>query len=434
MGGDNQAHPASPSANLRARWIGPALSDVALIRGNEPEKKHLVRLCQGLHPIEKVRLAPAKNRKRAYYDVTITAPKTVSLAALLIPSHPTARMVMDAHLMAVEEVAAAVGTMLQPQRNPAPRVAAWLGATFPHTHTREGDPHLHTHVVLPNMMRNTMGQWRAMQVHIAGMNRTYLGLIYNQALTRHLRRMGIMREELRVKRGGEPELRALLPLVERFSKAQRAVLAAAAAAEAKRPLGGAPAKSEWPEMHSRSKMPVPTERPAMQRRARLADQLRRPKPKDADDPVRLSDEARRWQKALSNQESRSLSRLLDELDYTSPHRRVRVLSKLPPAVARLVENAYLAESARLQRNPSEPLLLRAAVARSAGLHPFEELRVACEVCLAGHQAGIAKAMKRIREGFVAEGEARRAAFLRGQADSRAQPASVQPASGPAKRL
>ena len=437
--GDNQKNPAAPSPTLRARWTGPALADVALVRGNTPEVEHLVRLCRGLHPTQQVRLAPSVNRKRAYYDVVVTAPKTVSLAALLNPNHPTARWVMNAHLKAVEEVTEAVAGMLQPQSKNAPKVSAWLAAIFTHTHTREGDPHLHSHLVLPNVMRNIEGNWRAMQVNISGANRTHLGLIYGHALTKNLRQIGFTREELVIQRGKAPELRALLPLVPRFSKARRAVLAAAAAAEAKRPLGSAQARradDERAELHSRSGMPVPAERPAMQRRARLADQIRRPKPKDADNPVKLGEEASRWHRALANQEARSLIRLLDELDVTNPRRRVRVVGKLPARVASIVQAAFRDVCAQYQRNPTESLLLRSAVAHSAGRHPYEELLAACQTRLAAHEQAYAAMMARIRADFVADEEA---ALARQIASSQATlspqstsaPPAIQPPVNPA---
>ena len=435
--GDNPAYPAAPSPTLRARWTGPALTDVALVRGNQPNEKELVRLCRGLHPTERVRLAPSVNRKRAYYDVMVTAPKTVSIAALLNPNHPTARWIMDAHLRAVEEVTETVATMLQPQSKTAPMVKAWLGALFHHTHTREGDPHLHSHAILPNVMRNVEGQWRAMQVNIAGVNRTSLGLIYNQALTRGLRQIGFTRQDLVIRRGQAPELRALLPLVARFSQATRAVLTAAAAAEAKLPRGSMQASGgkHAGRFHPRSQLPVPKNDLALKRRRQLADQIRRPKPKDADDPVKLGEEASRWHKALTNQESRTLIRLLDEFDVTNPRRRPRVIDKLPPAVAAVVQAAFRDVCTRYQRNPTESLLLRSAVAYSAGCHPFEKLQAACKTRLAAHQVAHAAMMARLRADMVAEEEAEFKRLVHGPTASKLQPipapSAAQPPSTPA---
>ena len=82
--------------------------------------------------------------------------------------------------------------MLAPQRKDAPEVAKWLAAVFHHSHTREGDPHLHSHVILPNVMKNVDGQWRAMQVNISGLNRVRLELAYGSELARQLRRTGLV--------------------------------------------------------------------------------------------------------------------------------------------------------------------------------------------------------------------------------------------------
>ena len=73
--GDHPAHPAAPSVLMPAAWTGPALREVNLAPYEQPTASHLVRLGRGLHPTEKIRLAPDVNRKRAYYDLTIAEQK-----------------------------------------------------------------------------------------------------------------------------------------------------------------------------------------------------------------------------------------------------------------------------------------------------------------------------------------------------------------------
>lgn len=377
--GDNQKSPASPSVSFRAAWIGPALRDVNLAPLTQPTADHLVRLGRGLHPTEKIRLAPSINRKRAYYDLTVATPKTVSLAALLNPNHPTAQNVLQAHQSAVEAVAKAAGTMILPRSGTGP--VKWLGAVFHHTHTREGDPHLHSHLILPNVTMNREGQWRAMQVNIAGVNRTRLEMIYGHELARNLRRLGFG-PELFMRPNGLPELRPLRKLVPRFANARRAVLSAAEKAEAEHPAKAKKVEKDEVELHRRSRLPVPPDRAKMRRRQRLADDLRKPKSKDADNPVRLTDESTRWLRALSNQESRSLQRMLDDLDVTSPRRRVQVRAEMPPAAAAIVRYAY--RLLPYDVKPTAPLLLRASVQQSAGRHEYEDLRVACNASMRAH--------------------------------------------------
>ena len=79
------------------------------------------------------------------------APKTVSLAALLDPGHPGAEQVMQCHTRAVEAVCGSIGRMIAPQRRETPKIVQWVGVTFHHTHSREREPHLHTHLAVPNI-------------------------------------------------------------------------------------------------------------------------------------------------------------------------------------------------------------------------------------------------------------------------------------------
>ena len=287
--------------------------------------------------------------------------------------------------------------MLAPQSKKAPRVDKWLGVIFHHTHTREGDPHLHSHIILPNIMKNVEGEWRAMQVHIAGINRSSLELAYGHELARQLRRIGLG-SSMVMRSNGLPDLRPLRQFVPRFSTAKKAVLSAFEIEEAARPLKNVKTKWDGEELHSRSGLPISPDRIAMRRRQRLADEIRRPKPKDADNPVRLIDEAARWRRALSDQEYRTLEFLLDGADPTNPRREV-VLEEMPPSAAAAVRAAY--GRIHCDQKPTYPLLIRAAVAESAGRHDHEELRQACEASLITRR----EAMQRLRARIAADDEA-----------------------------
>ncbi len=402
--GDNPAQPAAPSVAFRAVWIGPALKDVGIPRDTQPVADQLVRLSRGLHPTQRIRLAPAVNRTRAYYDLTISPPKTISLAALLLPNHPSAQNILYAHKRAVDVVTQVIGRLTLPRSGTGP--GTWMGAVFHHTHTREGDPHLHTHLILPNLVRNQEKQWRALEVNIAGFNRLRLELIYGHHLARGLRRMGLG-PEIVMRPNGLPELRPLLPLVKKFSGATRAVLAAARKAEAERAKVGPDVGSKHAGgTHPRSQLPVPTNKAALNRRRRLADQLRRAKPKDADDPVRLSDEAERWRQALDNQHHRALRQMLDDVDLSNPRRRRKVLDKLPPSAAVIVNQAFnRLYVANLTRFPPQPktsaTLLRATIAESAGRHDYNALRAACIATIKSEQ----RVSQKVRAKQKAENEA-----------------------------
>ncbi len=434
--GDSPTHPAAPGLTLKPSWVGSALPDVKLAAFTPPTASHLVRLGRGLHPTEKKRLAPAKNRKRAYYDLTISTAKTISLCALLEPNHPVAKCVMHAHMEAVEAVARAAGKMIEPQNARGAAMDKWLGVLFHHTHTRENDPHLHSHLILPNVMLNRDGQWRALQVVIAGPNRLKLQLLYGHHLATHLRRLGFG-PELAMRRNGLPEIRALQPLVRTFSKARTAVVTAARAAEAERPpepvaAGGRVADDSKAAMHPRSQLPLHPDQAALRRRQRLADRMRKPKAKTADDPVKLTHEAERWQREVSNQDYRRLMTLLDDLDHTSSRRQaVLVREGSPPPLRDLLQAAArnIPEGVKF----TGPVLFREAVVLSAGRHPWAELLAETKAKVARRKKALARIRAEWETVSVAQAQAEIEAANRAHAarQSVRRPATATTAHPPA---
>ncbi len=410
--GDSPLHPSAlPGIALKPAWVGSALNEVKIAPFEPPTARHLVRLGRGLHPSENKRLAPAKNRKRAYYDLTVTTPKTVSLAALLEPNHPVARSVMHAHTNAVEVVVRSVGRMIQPQNAKGAPTEKWLGVTFHHTHTRENDPHLHSHVILPNLMLNRDRQWRAMQVVIAGPNRLKLGLIYGHTLAANLRRLGFG-PVMVMRSNGLPEIETLFSLARRFTKARRAVLAAdhLAAGPNKAASSERPTK-EGTKGQGAGMRAFPRgfyDDARLDRRRRLADRMRGPKPRAADDPIKLTHEADRWKEEISNAEHRLLTDLLDGLDRTNSRRRV-VPRREPPAPSsfEIVRAAarMIPEGAKI----TGPVVLRSAIVLSAGRHPWNDLVEEARAKMARRK----KLFARIRAQWEEDSEAEERAIIKG---------------------
>jgi hypothetical protein len=371
QGGDASSAPILVPLALQAEWVGSALPLVGLSSFVPPSASCLIRLAKGRHPVEKTQLAPTVNRTRAYYDIVIAAPKTVSLAALLQPDHPVAGKVMKAHSLAVHRVAEEVGQwMIRGQSRSAPRVAKWLGVIFGHTHTREGDPHMHSHLVVPNLMLNQEGQWRALQIDIANQNRLRLGLLYGHELSRNLRQAGLG-EELWMRPNALPELRSLRPMARTFSLARAGVLQAHKAAEAKRPAqdGQGGKTSEILPLY-----PERSDRAALKRRQQLADRLRQRKPRLADDPVSLDYEARRWIDALAKDQLLTLLRVLKSGDKRPEN--WRALSENVPCL----DKAFVRDACRSLSEDTRrtgPIVFQATVRVSAGQHSWEELRRVC---------------------------------------------------------
>ena len=127
-------------------------------------------------------------------DVTLSAPKSVSLAALVGGDG----RVVDAHDRAVEATLAwierhAVETRLKdPKTGDLVREGnqKMVAATFRHDTSRNLDPQLHSDAVIANMVRGEDGKWRTMANEKLYESKMLIGAIYRSELARGLGRLG----------------------------------------------------------------------------------------------------------------------------------------------------------------------------------------------------------------------------------------------------
>ena len=127
-------------------------------------------------------------------DVTLSAPKSVSLAALVGGDD----RVVTAHDTAVKRTLGwieknAIETRLQ-DRATGSMVRAggqkMVAATFRHDTSRNLDPQLHTHCVISNMVRGGDGKWRTMVNDGLYHNKMAMGAVYRAELAHGLGRLG----------------------------------------------------------------------------------------------------------------------------------------------------------------------------------------------------------------------------------------------------
>ena len=127
-------------------------------------------------------------------DVTLSAPKSVSLAALV---GGDARVV-DAHDRAVSRTLAwfeknvAETRMKDPETGRIVRTGnqKTVIATFRHDTSRNLDPALHTHAVVANMVKGADGKWRSMSNEKLYASKMVLGALYRNELAHALSRLG----------------------------------------------------------------------------------------------------------------------------------------------------------------------------------------------------------------------------------------------------
>ena len=127
-------------------------------------------------------------------DLTFSAPKSVSLAALVGGD----RRIVEAHDRAVAatlawvEKNAAETRMKDPETGRMARVGNQkiVAATFRHDTSRNLDPQLHTHAVLANMVQGEDDKWRSMANEGLYARQKLIGMLYRNELAAGLGRLG----------------------------------------------------------------------------------------------------------------------------------------------------------------------------------------------------------------------------------------------------
>lgn len=133
----------------------------------------------------------AKAARVRAFDATFSAPKSVSLLhALADPATASAVGIADVDAVAsaldfLEEKAAVTRRQVAGVRR-REATSGWAAATFVHRTSREGDPQLHTHAVIPNLVHRADGTWVALDGSALYRWAKAAGSIYQEQLRRNL--------------------------------------------------------------------------------------------------------------------------------------------------------------------------------------------------------------------------------------------------------
>ena len=139
-----------------------------------------------------------EHQHRPGVDVTFSAPKSVSLEALVYAPPKTRARVVRAHDEAVSATLGFIETELlqtrsyEPETGRRPRVQAdgMAAATFRHLASRNLDPQLHTHAVIANMTRGRDGDWRSAEFTSVERSKLLIGAYYRNELRTRLEGIG----------------------------------------------------------------------------------------------------------------------------------------------------------------------------------------------------------------------------------------------------
>jgi conjugative relaxase-like TrwC/TraI family protein len=195
-------------ARGHAGWIGQASSGLGVEGAVDPA--HLAAVLDGRHPAGRSRLRSDRAAVRGF-DLTFSAPKSVSVVFALA-GEDAARRVLAAHHDAVRGAVAYVEShSLSAQRGSGEQrrvvpTTGLVGAWFTHGVNRNLDPHVHTHVVVANMVHGVDGRWSACDHRGLSAHRRAAAAVYDAhlraELTGHLGVRWVAAPGLRAEVGG----------------------------------------------------------------------------------------------------------------------------------------------------------------------------------------------------------------------------------------
>ncbi len=205
---------------IRGTWHG-RLAEKYGLRG-EVQEEHFHRLSEGQHPITGDQLVQHQLAReypnergdkvttmehRAGWDATFSAPKSVSLTALVGGDE----RVRDAHRESVQVALDELERYVQARigrNHPAESAGQWIAAKFEHDSARPvggyAAPQLHTHTVFFNLTETEDGKTHAIQPQELYKSQQYATAIYRSELAHRLQELGY---EIEQGKSGQPEIK-----------------------------------------------------------------------------------------------------------------------------------------------------------------------------------------------------------------------------------
>ncbi|WP_414541727.1 MobF family relaxase [Nostoc sp. CCY0012] len=212
-----------------SRWSGKGAEKLGL-SGAVDNQEVFSNIVNGLSPDGSQHLCARKlnsSKRRAATDFTFSAPKSVSLQALVGGDE----RLIQAHTLAVQKT-----LELIEERYSYTRATTEAGqqlvktnnlvvAEFDHVETRKLDPHLHTHALVMNMTRLENGQWYSLLNDEIFKNKKFLGMVYQNYLAVEVQKLGYSVE---ARNHGQFEIKGFQPEdLQEFSKRRQQILNAA---------------------------------------------------------------------------------------------------------------------------------------------------------------------------------------------------------------
>ncbi|MGH9121231.1 MAG: MobF family relaxase, partial [Acidimicrobiales bacterium] len=172
-------------AGAEGRWVGHGSDALGLAGTAAPGQ--LEAVLDGRAPDGDDLVEHRLRNRRAGWDLTLAAPKSLSLLGALSP--PDAAASIDGvQRGAVEDALDYLERRSSCLRGgkEVPSVGL-VGAAFEHRASSAGEPHFHTHVLIANLGRTEDGPWSALHGNSIWPHQRAMGAIYELALRERMR-------------------------------------------------------------------------------------------------------------------------------------------------------------------------------------------------------------------------------------------------------
>ena len=209
----------SEGDRIRGEWHGRLAQEWGL--SGEVREEHFQRLANGQHPITGEQLVRHQTAReyvngrgetvstmehRAGWDATFSAPKSVSLTALVGGDQAIREAHRDSVKVALNEMEKFVQARMGGNRPPE-ATGKWIAASFEHDSARPVNgyaaPQLHTHVVFFNLTETQNGEARALQPRELYRSQQFATAVYRSELALRLKGEGY---EIEKGKSGQPEI------------------------------------------------------------------------------------------------------------------------------------------------------------------------------------------------------------------------------------
>ncbi|MPS71372.1 MAG: conjugative relaxase [Novosphingobium sp.] len=209
-----------------SQWGGEGIKGTPLESAGAVARDTFESVLKGVAP-DGERL-DAKDNRRPGYDLTFSAPKSVSLMAY-IAGDKRILGPEGAHLKAVQQTMAWVEKNLAEGRKTVDGKTSPVStgnlvyALFQHDTSRALDPQAHIHAIVANMTRMPDGKWQALHADKLWSNNTVIGSIYHAYLRAEMEKLGY-KVELQGKHGTFEITGVPKAVIEAFSQRREQIL------------------------------------------------------------------------------------------------------------------------------------------------------------------------------------------------------------------